>query len=74
VRAQEAPEEKGSAPSPEPSQRSIPLLDLSGDDSCGGAQAAGNACDALGCLCVYSVSCVYYSVDAAQLHSSLHLL
>ena len=23
-------------------------LDLSGDDTCGGAQAVGNACDALG--------------------------
>ena len=31
----------------EPFFRLIPL-DLSGDDSCGGAQAVGNACDALG--------------------------
>jgi hypothetical protein len=31
----------------EPFFRLIPL-ELSGDDSCGGAQAVGNACDALG--------------------------
>jgi hypothetical protein len=76
VRAQEAPpEEKGSADGAEPSQRSISLLDLSGDDSCGGAQAVGNACDALILgQSVYSVSCVYYNVDAAQMLSSLHLL
>jgi hypothetical protein len=75
VRAQEAPpEEKGSADGAEPSQRSIPLLDLSGDDSGDGAQGVGNACDALGWLGVYSASCVYYNVDAAQMIPSLHLL
>jgi hypothetical protein len=63
----------GPAKVAEPFHRLIPL-DLSGDDSCGGAHAVGNACDALGCLGVYSVSCVYYNVDAALLLSSFHPL
>ena len=50
-------------------------LDLSGGDSCDGAHAVGNACDALGCLCGDSVSCEYYNVYAGlRLLSSLHLL